>query len=68
MKPEDFFTIFVNFIENKNLSRPSAGTLFVCQTKGWFPFGKFSFCANTKCFGEELNAIEFLSGPKALDI
>ena len=32
---------------------------FLCQTKRWFPFSKFSFCASTKLIGAALNAIQF---------
>ena len=33
----------------------------LCQTKIWFPYSKFSFCASTNCFEMALNAIQFLA-------
>ena len=39
---------------------------FLCQTKRWFAFGKFSFCAVTKSFGAELNVIQFWVWTKTL--
>ena len=32
----------------------------LCQTKRWFTFSKFGFCASTKFFEPALNAIQFL--------
>ena len=33
---------------------------FLCKTKRWILFSKFSYCAGTKSFGATLNAIQFL--------
>ena len=39
---------------------------FLCQTKRWFLFSKFSFCASTKKFwrGTKCYILNFWSGPK----
>ena len=39
-------------------------TNLLCQTKIWFTFSKFGFCASTKSFEPALNAIQLLVYPK----
>ena len=41
---------------------------FLCKTKRWFPFDKFSYCASTKPFEAALNAIHFLVWHKKIGL
>ena len=62
--PKIFWAVYIFWARPKIDLRIVPVTNLLCQTKIWFTFSKFGFCASTKSFEPALNAIELLVYPK----